>query len=456
MVLIRPRLTDYYGITLAQEDADFAIPFFDEDIPLYVDPFLIWRSPSQQDMALHGALLTGFNHLGQIALNGGENEAIDALIAASECDEVGLGSSRTRQGKRIGRAKAEEILAIFRRIPRYATHGLSHIEELQFFVEGISKDRISDFACSFLKSFLIDFTIDQCNRLGIPMQPKTVPNVWDPRSRSFIAVATNLPIDPTDDRPLLLVPKRWLRFVPWISYEEYFEKHCPQDEISHEPENLTRVEVLHYNRDNYGIVAAYIAAKERAFQDAANDPLFSQMPVRSARGKLAQIKKLPSGKTDGADTKYENAVGQLLPSLLYPNLDFAQVQARTESGVSIRDLIFYNTQRDPFLQQIYTDFGSRQVTFEMKNVAAIERTHVDQLNRYMTDELGRFGVLVTRHPLKSAMFKRTIDLWSGQRKVIVTLTDADIEQMVEIFDSKQRDPLDVIAKKYAEFRRACP
>jgi hypothetical protein len=455
-LLIRPRITDYHGVALAQEDADFAIPFFDEDIPLYVDPFLLWRSPSQQDIALHGALITAFNHLGQVALNGDEDDAIDALIAASECDEVGLGSSRTRRGKRIGREKARQILSLFRRIPRYATHGLSHIEELQFFVDGISKDRISDFACSFLKSFLIDFTIDQCNKLGISLEPKTVSNVWDPRSRSFIDLATTLPVDPTDSRPLLFVPKRWLRFVPWISYEDYFEKYCPQDEISHEPENLTRAEVLNYNRDNYGVVASYIEAKELGFEDATNDPLFSQIPVRSARGKLAQIKKLPTGKTDGADTKYENAIGQLVPSLLYPNMDFAQVQARTDSGVSIRDLIFYNTQRAPFLQEIFADYGSRQVTFEMKNVAAIERTHVDQLNRYMTDELGRFGVFVTRHPLKSTMFKRTIDLWSGQRKVIVTLTDADLEQMVEVFDSKQRDPLDVIAKKYAEFRRACP
>lgn len=39
-LLIRPRLTDYHGISLAQEDTDFAIPFFDEDIPLYVDPIL--------------------------------------------------------------------------------------------------------------------------------------------------------------------------------------------------------------------------------------------------------------------------------------------------------------------------------------------------------------------------------------------------------------------------------
>lgn len=206
ILLIRPRLTDYHGITLAQEDADFAIPFFDEDIPLYVDPFLMWRSPSQQDIALHGALLTAFNYLGQLACNGEEDKAVKALIAASECDEVGLGSSTTRRGKRIGRGKAEEILAIFRRTPRYGTHGLGHIEELQFFVEGISKDRISDFACSSLKSFLIDFTIDQCKRLGIPITPKTVPNVWDPRTRSFISVSASLPIDPTDDRPLLLVP----------------------------------------------------------------------------------------------------------------------------------------------------------------------------------------------------------------------------------------------------------
>ncbi|KPP82320.1 MAG: hypothetical protein HLUCCA04_06170 [Oceanicaulis sp. HLUCCA04] len=455
-MLIRPRLTDYHGIMLAQEDADFAIPFFGEDIPLYVDPFLMWRSPSQQDMALHGALLAAFNYLGQLALTGRQDEAVNALIAASECDEVGLGSSPTRRGKRIGKAKAEELLAIFRRIPHYATHGLSHIEELQLFVEGISKDRISDFACSFLKSFLIDFTIDQCRRLGIPTEPKTVSNVWDPRSRTFVEVTTTLPIDPTDNSPLLLVPKRWLRFVPWISYEEYFEKHCPQDEISHEPENLTRVEVLQYNRDNYGVIAAYVAAKERAFQDAVNDPLFSQIPVRSARGKLAQIKKLPTGKTDGADAKYEAAVGQLLPSLLYPNLDFAKLQARTDSGVSIRDLIFYNTRRTPFLQELHADYGSKQITFEMKNVAAVERTHVDQLNRYMADELGRFGVFVCRTPLTRAIMQRAIDLWSGQRKAIVTLTDTDLEQMVEVFDSKQRDPIEVVAKKYVEFRRACP
>jgi hypothetical protein len=337
MALIRPRLTDHYGILRSQAELDFAIPFLDEDIPLYVDPFLLWRSPSQQDQALHTSLINAFNHLGQLAGKGQEHLAITTLVAASECDEVGLGSSIRRHGKRIGQAKAQEIISLFKRVPRYNHAGFRHFEEIQFFVEGISKDRISDITCSFLKSFLIDFTIQQCSTLGVPTQLVQVENVYDYRKNKFeLLSGISLPVNPVDGKPLIFVPKRWLRFVPWLSYEDYFENYCPQDEISHTPEKLTRVEVLNYNRDHYGVVDAYVAAKERTFEDAHNDPLFSQIPIISARRKLDQIRKLPTGKTEKADKLYEDAVGQLLPSLLYPDLDFAQVQARTDSGVSIK------------------------------------------------------------------------------------------------------------------------
>jgi hypothetical protein len=53
MALVRPRLTDFHGIHASQAELDFAIPIFNEDLPLYVDPFLLWRSPSQQDQTLH-------------------------------------------------------------------------------------------------------------------------------------------------------------------------------------------------------------------------------------------------------------------------------------------------------------------------------------------------------------------------------------------------------------------
>jgi DNA topoisomerase VI subunit A len=171
---------------------------------------------------------------------------------------------------------------------------------------------------------------------------------------------------------------------------------------------------------------------------------------------MAEIARLPTGKAENADRKFEDAAAQLLASMLYPHLDFAAVQSRTDSGVNIRDLVFYNNRAHPFLRDVFDEFESRQLVMELKNVLAVEREHLNQLNRYMAAEFGRFGVIVTRNELPKTAWRNTIDLWSGQRRCIIALTQPDIAQMVELFQSKQRLPLDVVNKKYREFRRACP
>jgi hypothetical protein len=263
MTLIRPRLTEFHGISAAQHETDFAIPFLSEDIPLYVDPFLLWKSPSLQDKGLHQVLLGGFNHLGSLVKSGAHREATLQLIVSSECDEVGLGVSASRSGHRIGESHAREILSLFERVPYYRDHGFRHLEEIQLFVAGVSRDRISDFSCSFLKSFLIDYTHQQCRELRIPVKAVAVPNVYDPGKRIFVDAQAEVPVHPETGKPLLFVPKRWLRFVPWISYDGYFKEACPQDDIAHEGEELTRVKVITYNRENFGVVDG-LHSRERA------------------------------------------------------------------------------------------------------------------------------------------------------------------------------------------------
>ena len=88
------------------------------------------------------------------------------------------------------------------------------------------------------------------------------------------------------------------------------------------------------------------------------------------------ISNLATGKSDNADRDYEDALCELLPSLLYPQLDFATAQSRTESGAQIRDLIFYNNQSHEFLKNLMDDFGSKQLVFELKNVAEVSRDHI--------------------------------------------------------------------------------
>ena len=77
--IVRPRLNDYYGIPLLQEKVDFAIPYLGEDIPLYLDPFMLWKSPSQADNGLHAGLIQSFNALGNQWLKGKE-DVVDVLI----------------------------------------------------------------------------------------------------------------------------------------------------------------------------------------------------------------------------------------------------------------------------------------------------------------------------------------------------------------------------------------
>jgi hypothetical protein len=358
---------------------------------------------------------------------------------------------------RIGLGTATTILDLFKNVPQLQANGFTHFEEIQLLVDNISKDRVSDIACSFIKSFLIDYTIEQSQKHEIPISKIKIQDVYDYRQNKFVdEEEVYLPKKPNTNQPILLIPKRWLRYIPWVNYEDYFKNYYTKEVQVRSDRLVDRIAILNYNRQHYGAVQAYVANKERTQEDCKNDPLFTPIPIFSAKRKLETIKAIPTGKTDNADKKYEDNVCQLLASLLYPHLDFAKEQSRTDSGVLIRDLIFYNNRSIDFLKDIYDDYGSRQLVMELKNVEKVERDHINQLNRYLNEQFGRFGILITRHPLPRHIFRNTIDLWSGQRRCIITLTDDDLSLMVTLFESKQRMPIEVIKRAFVNFIRACP
>ncbi len=455
MAIIRPRLNDYYDLPFTQEEVDFAIPYLDEDIPLYLDPFLLWKSPSLQDNSLHTSMINCFNNLGYLIKSGKEEIALKNLIKASECNEVGLGLSKKRHGTPIGPKVGKKILELFKKIPQIQKSGFIHFEEIQLYVDSISKDRISDFACNFIKSFLIDYSIQQCDDLNIPTSECTI-EVYSYKKHEFLEETIDLPQNPITKDLIILVPKRWLRFTPWINNEDFCDNFFIKKILKPGEKCPDRVKILQYNRNNYDVVQAYIQNKEKVAKGCKNDPLFKPIPIISAKNKLSTILKLPTGKSDNADKKFEDNICQLFPSIFYPQLDFAQEQSRTISGVLIRDLIFYNNRSFDFLKDIYDDYDCRQIVFELKNVKEITSDHVDQLNRYLCDQFGRFGVIVTRNNPPKSVFKNTVDLWAGQRKCILIINDEDIKLMCNVFENKQRLPIEVIKKKYVEFTRACP
>ena len=141
----------------------------------------------------------------------------------------------------------------------------------------------------------------------------------------------------------------------------------------------------------------------------------------------------------------ENVVG-----IKNPRVAIVNIGAEEEKGNALVKETF------PLLKELYDKYDCRQIVFEMKNVNEVSREHINQLNRYLSEQFGRFGIIITRNPLKKSIMRNTIDLWSGQRKCILCLTDEDIRLMVDVYENKQRDPMEVINKKYVEFIRMCP
>ncbi|WP_049796326.1 hypothetical protein [Methanomassiliicoccus luminyensis] len=454
MVIVRPRLNDYFDLPFTQDEVDFAIPYLDEDIPLFLDPFLLWKSPAQQDNALHTLIINSFNRLGFLANTGKESEAIQLIVELSECNEVGLGNSKSRKGKPVSRNVATEIISVFKDVAEIKQNGFLHIEEIQLYVDQIAKDRISDISCNYLKSFLIDYTIQSSKKYNIPLV-KTKITYYDIKTNRMTTEDVNLPSNPERGDTVLLVPKRWLRISPWINLNDYIGSYFKDADGKFDGRD-DRSWILTYNRKNFDAVRSYIAQKEQRFADCKNDPLFNPLPVTSIMRKLKTIERLSSGKVDNSDKKYEDNICQLMATLFYPYLDFAKEQSRTDSNVLIRDLIFYNNRSMDFLEELKEKYDCRQIVFELKNVKNLEREHINQLNRYLSDQFGRFGVIITRNPPPTNIKKNIIDLWSGQRKCILVLTDNDVKFMCSIYKSKQRLAIELLKGKYIEFTRDLP
>lgn len=455
--IIRPRVTDFLGLSVPQSEVDFAIPRLHEDLPLCVDPFLLWSSKSELYQQLHARVLAFFGKLRLLVLSGHRPQAARLLLSCEEAVELGLGYAQgTKRGSAVGAGLASQVLDLFTGVPQLHEKDLNHIEAIQLLVPGIAEDRVSDLTASILKQFFIDFTVERAARYGLPRRDFALANVLDLDLLEWKGrVVASLPFNPSSGAPILLAPLDLLRRLPWINYDDFYKSHyaplvLPPDAARR---RVQKEAVLAHNRVNYETVQAYVLAKEQLADQCRPTPLFEPTNLGALQRRLRGLANIEPG-TAGAKA-YEDLCVALLPSLLHPELWYAASQARTIEGAHIRDLMFYNDGVTPFFRDLRDRLGARQVVFELKNVKALESEHVNQLYRYLDAEVGYFGVLVSRNPPSAAVRRNIVDLHSSKRATVLCLDDSDLNLMVSAAAASRR-PAEVLLKKHTEFVRLLP
>jgi hypothetical protein len=468
-------LNKVLNIPIRQEDVDFVMPDVDVDRRLGIDPFLLYRSARSDFQQAHSLLMKFFNFTLEQIKQDNLGHAQHLLICP-EPGEIGLGYTRSgTSGSGIGPELAREIAYTFKNSPALLSRGLRHVEELQLICPGVGPDRISDMTANVLKLFLISYTQEQCTSWNIPTV-KDVPirHYFNFDEMEWGDGYFDLPINPTTAGPLLLVPRRILRILPWINYDDYtgeykrtflrpVSRHSslrlkPRAGKHREPESKivteSKPQVCQVTSQNTAALDAYVDKKEREV-DKAEPTELSTLKDRAqlmehAESLIKELNSVELGNTDAY--KYQDIVHRTLTFCFHPHLADGKPQERTYAGTLIRDLIFTNEGARNFWRYLMQTYGNLLVVFELKNKKDITGSDIDQVATYLGDTMGRFGILISRENQGSTSFSRRKAIYNKDtpRKVILHLTDQDLVDLVRQ-RAALKDTTDYIQGLYRKF-----
>jgi hypothetical protein len=439
-----------FNLQLSQAEVDFVIPDLATDIPVCIDPFLLYKSRDEGLRILHGQLLDVFKHAFGL-FEAGDRKALDRLIDFPEVNAIGFGYTQGGiSGSGLGWHLNQLVVDLLESNEQMRTRHLRHIEELQLLSVGVGPDRVSDIAAGVLKTSLVEYTQRQAQIWNIPLTAGApLAHYLDLEDMEWRDGYFDLPINPVSGLTLLLVPRRIVRLLPWINYQDFYSSEAklmlpPQPRLPRHPGmapakrlEIAKKELVQKIRSSPAVLEQYVGRKEREASKA--EPVLpdedSEERLRAtADDLLGRLAALPTGPAGASD--YQRLVYETLNFLFEPDLTGGEFEVRTYLGTERRDLIYWNEAEHSFWHYVRETYLSPLVMFECKNVAQLEIDHINQTATYLGARLGMLGFIATRGPASDAVQRKIYSVYNDTpvppRKVILVLSDADLVAMIDM------------------------
>ncbi|HYV15812.1 MAG TPA: hypothetical protein VE972_07315 [Conexibacter sp.] len=208
------------------------------DLPLFVDPFLLFDSENAAYQQLHADILRYLVFLRDLAAEEDLDDGlIDSLYRFKEVKQNWLGFTLFgNEGAGLGREFAVELHgalgAIFADFGKETITRGTHLEKLCLIRPGVGKDNISDFTTNLIKGFLCEYTQTFARE---HLAKKHCQTFRVPRARFSYATQSWVPVSyylPTlrGDFILLTPVDMLTRDDTWISHSDMISKfgHLPE------------------------------------------------------------------------------------------------------------------------------------------------------------------------------------------------------------------------------------
>lgn len=132
------------------------------DLPLFIDPFLLFNSEKQEYQDLHANMIRYVQFLKSQSKHELEDGLVKAWFQFPEIKENWLGYSKTGNsgrglGKQFASSLKRNLTTIFQDFGEEKSTS-THLEKLTLVKNGVGRDNISDFACNLICGYLAEYT----------------------------------------------------------------------------------------------------------------------------------------------------------------------------------------------------------------------------------------------------------------------------------------------------------
>jgi hypothetical protein len=319
---VKVYFSDWFDVepNVLEEYGAFNVSFIN-DLPLFIDPFLLFTSEKTEYQLLHNGIIEYLSFLRDKSVAGKVDDGLlKAWFMFPEVKQLWLGFCKTGNngsglGEKFAKALNSNLNVISQDFGQEKVTKGSHIEKVCLVHDGVGRDNISDFTANLIKEFLAEYTQEFAAK-HIPQelrQDVTVNGVKFDYDKQFWCPRTfNLPVAKGDY--VLLTPRDLLtRDETWINRKDMLHRFI---NVASSAENKQlRSQVNEYLADK---LRPRSTDKQRR---AAYDELIQKYPeliewyIKFKEDRGGEAKASSDKKVTESEEFYIHGFGQLIDQL---------------------------------------------------------------------------------------------------------------------------------------------
>lgn len=462
-----PRFSKFHRLNAAQAQLDFVDVSSTKDTPIFIDPFAIELRSDPWSNECSEAIRAFFDAVLEALRIGNDGRSKYLLGQLHEPAETYLGLSKGKpKGRGVGSFQASQLAEAIKNSEAFTSGNLEDLSELALYVEGVSRDKISDLTTNIIRKQLLAYTKSQCSIYGIPLKEYNGPPIWDMQQEEWISQTVEVPF--VKKNPVILVPKAIVRRNLSINSGDFYNKHV-----------LTFLQTEHVNA--HGSLAALVQGKRSVAErkkGIVKKPTKAKLKDVHPKGpklildmvkqhpellayykKIAaerkeplnirekdisvsrvclllgnQLRTIKSGRKAAND--YHRICTGILTTIFYPQLALPTEEWEINEGRKRIDIVYMNDSRTGFLQQRREaqNTCATMVIVECKNYSKdIANPEIDQLLGRFDNRRGKLGFVLCRDiDDPERLQKRCRDLAQAGSGFILTFTDEDLLELLQL------------------------